>query len=162
KGTRADPVRGARRLISQMRVADSDQNFRRGCLPIAGIGFAERRDSCNFGHGGTKVLRPHAHRGSTGCPRASDVDQYLSVVGVGKKLDLPYSLRNFARGSAPPQGGDTPVDQRRTDWTLLDGQQFVRSQFEVSRCKFGADLHLQARTVAIIPRRRRMDLDVEG
>src|ERR1039457_1214889 len=159
--TRADAVCRPLRLISQMRGADSNENLLRPCLAIAGIGLAECYDSANLGQGGVEFLRPDAHGRSAGLTRARDVYQQLSVVRVGEELDLAHSFGNFARPSALPQARNGAVDQRRTDRTLFHRQQFVRRQFEISRGECRADLHLQTRPVAIVPRRRRMDLDVK-
>ena len=91
----------------------------------------------------------------------SDVNQQLRVVCVGEELDFTHALGNFARASISPQGRDATVDQRRTDGTLFDREQVVRGHLEVSGGERGVGLHLQARTVAVVPRRRRMNLDVE-
>ena len=80
---------------------------------------------------------------------------------IGKELNFPHSLGDLARPSALPQPRDAAIDQRRTNRTTSIASQFVGRELEISRGECRANLHLKARTVAIVPRRRRMYFDVK-
>src|SRR6202043_1691271 len=141
--------------------ANSHEYFWSPSLAIARIGFTESHDAGNLGHGGAQFLRPIAHGGSAGPARTFDISQQLTVVGVREELDLLHSRRNFSRPPTLPQQSDAAVNQGRTDRALFHGQQFMRGELEISCRESWTDLDLQARAVAIVPRRGRVDLDVE-
>ena len=105
--------------------------------------------------------RPHV--GAAGLRRAEEFYQKLRVVGVGEELDFAKSLDGFSRcffGYPDlPQRADAAIDQRRTDRALLDGHEFMGSEFEISGGESGFRPNLQARAVAIVPGRRRVHLD---
>src|SRR5580704_3709800 len=162
EGSGADAVGGLLRLVGQVGRSESDQNLLRTFLPVARIGFAENNDSCDFGQGGAQFLGPGTHGGAAGLAGATDVHQQLGVVGVGEEFDFAHSLGNPPASPALPERGETTVDQRRADWTLLDREQFVRSELEVSGGELWMRLDLKTGAVAIIPRRRGMNFDLAG
>src|SRR5208283_2820410 len=86
----------------------------------------------------------------------------MRIVRVGEKFNFAHTLRDFARASTLPQHRDAAVDERRTDGTLLDREQIVGGQLEVSRSKRGVGLHLQTGPVAVTPWRRGVDFDLRG
>ena len=59
----------------------------------------------------------------------------LRVIAIGKKFNLANPHRNASRSSALPQRLDPAINQRRTDWTLLHRQQFMRPHLEVPGLK---------------------------
>src|SRR5271165_5905108 len=128
----ADPMSRAPGLIAQRAGAHGDEDFWRAGFAVAGIRFAEGHDSGNLGQGGAPCFSPISDGGSTGLTGAADLDQQLSVVGVGEEFDFAHSRGNFAGASALPQRRYATIDQRRTDGTGFDGEEFVGGQFEIS------------------------------
>src|SRR5450631_609937 len=103
------------RLVSQVIFAGGNENFLRRCLPIAGICLAECYDTGDLRHRRAQLLRPFAHGGAASLARAANINQKLRIVGVGKEFDFPNARGNLAGSSTLPQGGDPPIDKRRTD-----------------------------------------------
>src|SRR3974390_2457830 len=159
--TAADAIGAALCAVSQGRRPGSHQSFWCSSLAIAGIRFAEYHDASHRRNLSAKSFSPLAD-GSTPCfARALDSHQKLRILRVSKKLDLAHTNGNLTRASARPEGRDSLIDKRRADRALLDRQQVVRREPEVSDGERGADLHLKPRPVAIVPWRRGMDFYVE-
>ena len=141
------------------------------------IGAADAETSAD--RPGLPPCRPEPQRNTT--PQisgraASQVrgELFGSVRNFGRAINLRQQLRVVARwqrirspecrsGTLPARPNchmrvNRPVDQRRTDGALLHRQQFVRVEFVISECEFGRGLDSEPGAVAIVPRRRRMDL----
>ena len=85
----------------------------------------------------------------------------MRIFRVGKEFDFSDSLWNFTLASALPQRGDSTIDEGRTNGALFHREKVVRVSFEISGFEARAGLHLEAGAVAVIPRRRRMNLNLD-
>src|SRR5438270_14046362 len=128
-----------------------------GCLPPFAV--AERHQPADFGHSALEFLSPAAYGRTPRLNRARELHHELRVIAIREKFNLANPRRNASRSSALPQRLDPAINQRRTDWTLLYRQQFMRPHLEVPGLK-RRGLHLQSRAVAVIPRRRSVNLDL--
>ena len=90
--------------------------------------------------------------------RAVNLRQELRVIRIGKEFDLANSGGTLPARPICHIAVNRAVDQRRADGTLLNRQQFVRVEFVISQCEFGSGVNSEPGTVAVVPRRRRMDL----
>src|SRR5579862_4036452 len=162
KRSGANAVGGALRLIGQMSGTGGHQNFGRSRLAVSGIRFAEGHHASDRRERGAEFLGPFANRRAAGFAGACDLEKKLSVVGVREEFDLTHSPGNFAGASVVPQRSNAAVNERRTNGTLVYRQQLVRGKLEISQCERRSELHLQARAIAIVPRWRGVNFNVEG
>lgn len=88
--------------------------------------------------------------------------EQLRIGYIGEQFNLAQACGNFPFPPRHPKLCDGFINERRADGTLFNRQQFVRPEFVIAGCKLGGSLYLQARAVAVIPLRRRMDLKFAG
>src|SRR5581483_1841730 len=104
-----------------------------------------------------------------GCPasnlpggprRASRLHQQRRIAVVCEELNLPNLLARLPCPARRPHCLQGLVDQRGTDWALLNWEQLVRPESVVPDGEFWRRAYFQSGTVAVIPRRRRMNLQL--
>src|SRR5439155_7626375 len=88
---------------------------------------------------------------------AVGLDQEFCVLSIGKKFKLEDSLCHLSCAPLFPEHSHGAINQWRTDGKFLHRQQLVRSKLVVPQSKLRRSLDLDAATIAIIPRGRRMD-----
>src|ERR1700690_467273 len=117
----------------------------------------KNRDACYFRQGFWKTICPFSNR-SAGCRGfASGLDQELTVVRIGKKLNLVNSVRHTVRASHLPEGGNGAINQRRTYRTLFNRKQFVRVESVIAERELRRGAEFKPCPVAVVPGRRRMN-----
>src|ERR1700688_903148 len=83
-------------------------------------------------------------------------------IGVRKELNLADPINGSTFPARLPESADAAIDQRRTDWALLNRQHFMRCKLEVSNRELGLRPNLKARAIAVVPRRRGVHLNFAG
>ena len=79
---------------------------------------------------------------------------------IGEQLNFPDFGRDAPSATRSPNLLYSAIDQRRTDRALLNWQKFMRSKFVIAQRELGRVLYFEARAIAIVPFRRRMNLQL--
>ena len=108
-----------------------------------------------------RAASAHSPTGVLGVSQfAENLDQELSVICVGEKLNLVNFVGHCAFPPHLPEGCDGAINQRRTYRTLLNRKQFVGAEFVVAERELRRRSSSKASAVAVVPGRRRMNRDL--
>ncbi len=132
---------------------------RRPAAPARLFAVRGTRPRRNLWHGCAQFFGPGPHRGASSFGGAEKLKSNLVSSALAKNSTSRTPSTALPARPGLPQRGDAAVDQRRADGTVFYWKKFMRGELEISCRELGPGAHLQARAIAIVPGRRRMDLD---
>src|ERR1022692_97409 len=103
---------GAARLVAEFSRSGRGHVFHVGSSAHSGRPRLKHGDACDFRQGSWKIICPFSNRSAGRSGFASSLDQKLSVVRIGEKLNLVNSVRHAACTSHLPEKSDGTINQR--------------------------------------------------
>src|SRR6202521_5775585 len=121
----ADSVGGRVGLVDKFSRPRRSHLFWLGSPGRSGWPCLEHYDAGDFRQGSRQSVCPFSNWSTRSSRFAESLDQELSVVCIGKKLNLVNSVGHGASAPHLPEGRNGAINQRGTYRTLLNWKQFV-------------------------------------